>query len=808
MTTNFNKNAIVSAGGFKPTTTDTPIDVRSRIETIDDVYSIPMPYVGMIFYVIDEGIYYSVKSLTSKVIAGKLVENASVNEYEVFSGSGGGSVPGPAGKDGKSAYQIAVENGFEGSEQEWLESLKGKDGAQGEIGPQGPVGLQGPEGPIGPKGETGVAGPKGDQGEVGPQGPKGDKGETGPQGPAGPQGEAGKDGTSVTIKGSVENAEALNQIEGEVAGDGYITEDDGHLHVFNGSTFVDVGTVRGPQGPVGPQGPQGVKGETGDVGPQGPVGRQGAVGPQGEAGPQGPQGLQGPKGDKGEQGLQGEMGPQGPVGPAGANGKDGAQGPKGDRGEIGPQGPAGVAGPKGDKGETGEQGPQGPKGNDGANGKSAYQIAVDGGFEGNEQEWLQSLKGAQGPQGPKGEAGAQGLQGPKGDKGEQGAVGPQGPAGKDGTSVTIKGSVENAEALSTIEGAKSGDGYITENDGHLHVYNGSNFIDVGTVRGPEGPKGATGEQGPQGLQGPKGEAGPKGDKGETGEQGPAGVAGPKGDKGEIGPQGPQGLKGEAGEQGPKGERGEVGPAGPKGDIGPTGPEGPKGATGEQGPQGLQGPKGEAGAAGKDAPTITKMVIRENDKHLIVTLSDETEIDAGVVPTGGGGGEIPLDVTEKLNKLETYANIHPGLREFGLPGVDYEWIHWCEQTGVESIIPFNRETCPELYEEMDANAEEPQFTEWWTKFSEEDIFRLYIIKHANDPWGFSGGLKSMVPIQGNASQTKGTILPNGNKSAYWNFEGNDGPRDFTTQNAGTSPLAFVILKRIPTSQILKPCVPQQ
>jgi hypothetical protein len=30
---------------------------------------------------------------------------------------------------GKSAYDIAVENGFVGTEAEWLESLKGKDGA-------------------------------------------------------------------------------------------------------------------------------------------------------------------------------------------------------------------------------------------------------------------------------------------------------------------------------------------------------------------------------------------------------------------------------------------------------------------------------------------------------------------------------------------------------------------------------------------------------------------------------------------------------------------------------------------------------
>lgn len=38
------------------------------------------------------------------------------------------------GKDGKSAYEIAVKNGFEGTEEEWLASLKGDKGDQGERG--------------------------------------------------------------------------------------------------------------------------------------------------------------------------------------------------------------------------------------------------------------------------------------------------------------------------------------------------------------------------------------------------------------------------------------------------------------------------------------------------------------------------------------------------------------------------------------------------------------------------------------------------------------------------------------------------
>ena len=51
-------------------------------------------------------------------------------------------------------------------------------------------------------------------------------------------------------------------------------------------------------------------------------------------------------------------------------------------------------------------------------GKSAYEIAIENGYEGTEQEWLQSLKGKDGEKGEKGERGLQGLKGDKGDKGE------------------------------------------------------------------------------------------------------------------------------------------------------------------------------------------------------------------------------------------------------------------------------------------------------------------------------------------------------------------------------------------------------
>ena len=51
-----------------------------------------------------------------------------------------------AGQNGKSAYEIAVENGFEGTEQEWLESLKGEPGEPGTSGSDGQNGAAGQDG--------------------------------------------------------------------------------------------------------------------------------------------------------------------------------------------------------------------------------------------------------------------------------------------------------------------------------------------------------------------------------------------------------------------------------------------------------------------------------------------------------------------------------------------------------------------------------------------------------------------------------------------------------------------------------------
>lgn len=112
----------------------------------------------------------------------------------ITNGGLGSTTPGPQGDKGdpgESAYQIALTHGFEGSEEEWLVSLKGPKGDTGETGPQGEQGIPGPQGL---KGDTGEAGPQGEQGIQGPQGDTGEAGPQGEQGIQGPKGDAGADG--------------------------------------------------------------------------------------------------------------------------------------------------------------------------------------------------------------------------------------------------------------------------------------------------------------------------------------------------------------------------------------------------------------------------------------------------------------------------------------------------------------------------------------------------------------------------------------------------------------------------------------
>ena len=154
---------------------------------------------------------------------------AGADGTDGLDGSDGPEGPqGPAGADGldgDSAYQVAVANGFIGTELQWLDSLVGAEGPQGEQGIQGIQGIQG---------------------EVGPP------------------------GIGINFVGSVANVASLPST-GNTANDAYIVEADGDLYVWDGSQWDNVGNVVGPTGPEGPEGPDGPQGPSGVVSVTSPI---------------------------------------------------------------------------------------------------------------------------------------------------------------------------------------------------------------------------------------------------------------------------------------------------------------------------------------------------------------------------------------------------------------------------------------------------------------------------------------------------------------------------------------------------------
>lgn len=191
----------------------------------------------------------------------------------------------------------------------------------------------------------------------------------------------------------------------------------------------------------------------------------------------------------------------------------------------------------------------------GSDGLSAYEIAVENGFVGDESAWLASLVGADGADGSPGAPGSNGAKGDKGDKGDTGNTGPQGiqgiqgPAGADGADGVDGNTIHHGygDPLNSI--GVDGDWYISIDETNVPyaIFGPKAFgswpLTEHLLQGPAGPQGLQGIQGIQGIQGPAGSNGAKGDKGDTGD---------------TGPQGPQGIQGIQGIQGPAGETSIVG----------------------------------------------------------------------------------------------------------------------------------------------------------------------------------------------------------------------------------------------------------
>ena len=442
-------------------------------------------------------------------------------------------------------------------------------------------------------------------GEAGPTGPTGASGATGPTGSSGAVGPTGAQG----ITGS----------QGPTGPTGAAS------------------TVVGPTGPAGVSGPTGPTGAASTVtGPTGPTGSQGIQGAQGVIGPTGSQGIQGIQGVQGPTGAQGVQGPTGPTGSTGSQGIQGVTGPTGSQGVTGPtgsQGIQGVTGPTGSQGIQGVQGVSGPTGPTGAN---------------------STVTGPTGPQG------VQGISGPTGPTGAQGPTGPQ------GTSINVKGSVEEVGNLPST-GNSVNDAYIVQSDGNLWIWDGTQWDDAGQIVGPMGPTGATGSTGITGSQGPTGPTGSQGIQGIQGATGPTGanstVAGPTGPTGAQGIQGPTGPTGALGSQGPTGPTGAASTVtGPTGSQGPTGPTGATGLTGSIGPTGSQGIQGIQGIQGVIGPTGAQGVTGPTGAQGVTGPTGSTGAASTVTgPTGSQGPTGPTGPQPSLSSNNPLAlgTVEPG-----------------------------------------------------------------------------------------------------------------------------------------------------
>jgi|GEM_PF-2975567 len=227
---------------------------------------------------------------------------------------------------------------------------------------------------------------------------KGEKGEKGEKGDRGSVGQRGQEGEPFYY----------DKYRSEI--EGYL---DGLRLKFSDLSENEIRSLKGDVGPIGDRGPRGQRGQKGDNGVDGESAydiwlrqNKGSIGDF-LLSLKGKDGLS----IRGEIGPRGLVGKDGQEGKGGQNGNDGQDAPKITDVEIKASGskfyfvfsfddgstiesndlkiPTTTYGPMQSYGGDGGGGGGGGGGTDG---KSAYQIAVDNGFVGTEDEWLESLK--------------------------------------------------------------------------------------------------------------------------------------------------------------------------------------------------------------------------------------------------------------------------------------------------------------------------------------------------------------------------------------------------------------------------------
>lgn len=391
--------------------------------------------------------------------------------------------------DGKSAFEIAKENGYSGTEKEWNKAVANVSNQNKAVITNAGFNKNGDfiltllDGT-----DVNVSNVSNSKGKDGTDGKNGTNGKNGAN---------GKDGRSITLAsvnsdgqlvitysdGSSVNLDKLvgiNGIDGIDGKDGVgintvnITED-GKLNItLTNGTTLNLGTIKGE------------KGDKGDTGAKGEQGIQGVAGKDGKDGINGTDGVDGKDGTNGKDGVGIANVLINTSGELELTFSDGQQINLGN-----------VKGSKGEKGDTGEQGVQGIAGKDGTNGQDGVGIAnVTVSNEGALSVTLTNgtvldlgnIKGADGIGISKSEVNASGelvltyTDGTVKNLGN--VVGSNGAEGQDGV------------GIKTVTLSSTGELMVTLSD--------NSVINLGNVKGEKGDKGDKGDKGAHGEKGDTG----------------------------------------------------------------------------------------------------------------------------------------------------------------------------------------------------------------------------------------------------------------------------------------------------------------
>ncbi|MDR2090648.1 MAG: hypothetical protein LBP62_03235 [Clostridiales bacterium] len=174
--------------------------------------------------------------IVSPTIAGIAVLRSDIDGINVSDGKDGvdgrDGQNGTNGIDGKSAYQIAVQYGFAGTESDWLASLRGQNGANGTDGINGSDGINGTDGYtpyIGQNGNWWIGNADTSVPARGSDGSDGIDGQNGANGTNGIDGVDGADGVDGTKWHYGEGNPVA--VAGSVDGDYYLDTTSGFIYV-------------------------------------------------------------------------------------------------------------------------------------------------------------------------------------------------------------------------------------------------------------------------------------------------------------------------------------------------------------------------------------------------------------------------------------------------------------------------------------------------------------------------------------------------------------------------------------------------